>query len=501
MTLLGISQRLPPSNARAEQALLGALLANNAAYDRVAEFLRPIHFADPVHGRVYAAITARIEAGRLADVISLKADLEGAGALDDVGGTAYLVQLLSAMVGIINTGEYGRAVLDAWMRRELIAAGEDMVNAAFGTDPPSDATAVLEAHEAALLRISEGAGNLSPLVPAGDAVQEAIRITEAAAKRESPLAGITTGFAALDRRLLGLQPGKLVLLAARPSMGKTGLGLAIAARAAASGAHVLYWSGEMAPVQLGARLAAAHAGLSMTAVFTGRGWHDPEPNDPRPRPRELTAEEWAELAGAERAARRLPLQFDGRPGISVAALRARARRLRRGKKLDLLVVDYVGLMRASAGAERQKLYEQVTEISRDLTALKIELNIPVLALAQLSRETERREDKRPQLSDLRDSGALEQDADVVMFLHRPEYYLERTGLPPKKSTESEEKYDMRQRAWNTELAEARGVAHVYVDKNRQGAPGVAKLAFHARTTWFRDGSEEPDSPAWAASAA
>ncbi len=486
--------RIPPINAQAEQALLGALLTNNRTYDHVAEFLRPHHFADPVHERIYGSIARLIDGNRLADAVTLVAEFDNSGLLEELGGRQYFATLLGAMVSPRMAGEYGRAVHDAWLRRELIDAAETLLDAAFA---PGEATAteILEEHESSLLRIAEGAGDVTPTTPAGEAVGQALAITQAASKRESPLAGITTGYAALDRMTAGLQPGKMMLLGARPSMGKTALGLGIATRVAAAGHRVLFWSGEMAADQLGARMAAAHANLSTVSVFTGRGYDTPD-DAARATARPLGEREWAALMASERAAHVLPLDIDSRPGITVAALRARARRIKRARGLDLLVIDYASLMRGSADAERRGAYEKMTEISRDLMQLKMELKIPIIVLAQLNRAVESREDKAPQMSDLRDSGALEQDADLVIFLHRQHYYLSRNGAPQRRQNELETTYDGRVSEWHTQMAATHGQATITIAKNRQGPTGQCRLGFSDSTTWFRDIDEDRGSAAW-----
>ena len=484
----------PPANSAAEQALLGAILANNRAYDHVSEFLRPQHFADAVHGTIYGSICRLIDANRLADAVTLRAEFEHSGVLEEVGGAKYLAELIGAMVSPMAGREYGRAIHDAWLRRELVDAAEALLAQAYA---PGEATAneILETHESTLLRIVEGAGDVTPPTSAGNAVAQALAITQAAARRSSPLAGITTGYAALDRMTAGLQPGKMMLLGARPSMGKTALGLGIAVRVAAAGHRVLFWSGEMAADQLGARMAAAHAGLSTVSVFTGRGYETPADADQRS-VRALTDPEWAALAASERAARRLHLDIDSRPGITVAALRARARRIKRARGLDLLVIDYASLMRGSADAERRGAYEKMSEISRDLMHLKMELQIPIIVLAQLNRAVESREDKAPQMSDLRDSGALEQDADLVMFLHRQHYYLSRAGLPRRRPNENDTTFDARVSDWNTQMDATKGRATITIAKNRQGPTGQCRLLFNDATTWFRDEAEPDRSAAW-----
>jgi replicative DNA helicase len=481
--LFGSPLRTDPANLHAEQALLGALLTSNQAYERVAEFLRPHHFADPINVAVYAAIERTIAAGRIADAITLRAAMEHDGILAEVGGIAYLAQLMSAMVGTRNAGDYGRAIHDAWMRRELLAAAGDLAEGAY-KPPDGGAPQVLEAHEARLLRIAEGAGDVTQSVSAGAATWAAVEAARAAAARGGGLAGLSTGLAALDRMTKGLAPSRVVILGARPAMGKTALGLSVAARAAALGKRVGFWSGEM------------DAQLPTTSVLTGMGYQ-PGAEDEEGAPQNLTTAEWDRLDRAAAAAAKLPLVFNDRAMMSVAGLRAWARREKRGAGLDLLVVDYLGLLRGSDAAARQGKVAEITEISRDLLALGRELHIALLVLVQLNRGLEGREDKRPHLGDLRDSGAIEQDASVVMFLHRPHYYLVRQGAPEQRANESDEKHSQNLTDWNNRRDASRGVAEVLLAKNRQGPTGITRLRWLAQRTWFQDETEDPYGPAWA----
>ena len=498
MTELLNCVREPPCNLRAEQALLGALLANSAkAYDRVGEFLQPHHFAAPLHGEIYAAICRFAQAGHIADPVTLRAEFENHPDMLARGGVRYLAELLGAMVGVVNAGDYGQAIHDAWLRRELIDACTEAVNQAYNPERGVLGQDIMEELDGALTRVSDGAGELRPMVQAGEAVEQALALADAAGKRASPLAGITTGFASIDRMTGGLMPGQMYVLGARPAMGKTGVGLAIAARAASHGHQVLFWSGEMAAEQLGTRLAAAHAGIDVSAVFRGKNWVLTDgPEGQRTVPVQLSLAEWERLMLAQREANKLSLNFDDRSGVTVAALRSRARRMKRGKGLDLLVVDYIGLMRGSPLAEKQKLYERMTEISRDLKMLAAELNIPILVLAQLNRQNEGRENKTPQLSDLRDTGALEQDAYVVMFLHRPHYYLMQAGEPVRQLKETEQTFQDRVEVYHAQVHSTLGQALVYVAKNRNGPTGPCRLRFQAEKIWFRDDSESDNSAAW-----
>jgi replicative DNA helicase len=492
--LAHLSLRQPPHSMEAEQALLGGLLANNRGLAEVEELLRAEHFVAPAHQLIFATIGQMVARGGLADAVSLKARLEHDGRLQEVGGTEYLASLLTAMVMTRGLSAYANVIVDSWMRRELIDVLSAILERAF---VPGDANAhdIIDDLDARVLRVLEGAGDVEPVTAAGDALRESVENARAASGRLSGLAGLTTGYSALDRMTTGLLPASYVVLAARPSMGKTALGLGIAARAAAAGAKVLFWTGEMTSAQLGARMAAARSWLPTTSVFTGRGFENPD-DISSSAVRALTATEWADLKHAEQAAYALGLWFDARPGITAAAIRARARRMKRGQGLDLVVLDYLGLMRGSEDARRLGRYHEVTEISAAIKLMAKELKVPVLVLSQLSRANEAREDKRPTLADLRDSGAVEQDADQVMFLYRPHYYLSRQPAPERRFKESDEDFANRSSDALRRLGQSRGVAEIIVAKNRHGPTGVTRLRFVDSTTWFFDETEPERADAW-----
>lgn len=496
--LFGPRLVVPPNNMQAEQALLGALLANSAkAFDMVSEFLQPHHFYDPVHSAVYAAIARRASMGLIADAVTLRSEFENNPILDEVGGTAYLARLLSAMVGVINAKDYARVVHDAWVRRQLIDACIELVDRSYAPDSGESGQDLIERLDGLLTGIVDGAGDVRPLVSAGDAVSHALALSYAARERESPLAGVTTGYDAINRMTGGLMPGCIYLLGARPAMGKTSLGVGVAAGAASTGLSVLLWSGEMSAPQIGTRMAAAHANLEVASVFRGKGWVEPAEAGGKPDFRKLDAQEWDRLVRAEREAAKLPLQIDDRPGITVSALRSRARRMKRSKAgLDLLVIDYVALMRASPQAERLGQYERMTELSHQLQQLAVELHVPLLVLCQLNRANESRENKMPQLSDLRDSGALEQDAYCVMFLHRPYYYLLQQGEPAQGPKEKDEDFAERSARWHRDVVLTKDLAVVQVAKNRNGPTGPCRLRFDDLTIWFRDEGHDGAGPAW-----
>ena len=483
--LLGLSQRLPPSNAMAEQALLGALLANNRAYERVSEFLLPIHFNDPIHGRVYQAIQRRVESGQLADPVTLKAEFEHSGILNEVGGTAYLAQLLSSMVGIINAGEYGKVIHDSWLRRQLIEIGQTVVDNAFGADAELDGTAQIEAAEQALFEIAtESGGKDGGFMSLERALVEAINGAERAFHQEGHISGLTTGLRDVDAKLGGLHASDLVILAGRPGMGKTALATKIAfgaARALLRKAldagpdvqpkqQVAIFSLEMSAEQLATRLLSEESLISADRIRRG----------------DIGQREFDKFVEVSREISSLPLQIDDTPAITMPMLRTRCRRLQRTKGLALVVVDYLQLMRSTAGKQPESRVLEISQITQGLKALAKELNIPVLALSQLSRQVESREDKRPQLSDLRESGSIEQDADVVMFIYRDEYYLEQRMPKEVAFDGGTEKFHAAMDEWTKKMEQAHHKADLIVAKQRHGPTGSIPLFFEGAYTRFAD---------------
>ena len=494
--LAGISQRLPPQNLEAEQALLGAILINNRAYDRALDLVAPEHFADPVHGRIFEACARRIGQGRIADAIALRSDLANDALLAEVGGAGYLGQLVAASVAIINAADYARAIRDCWLRRTLIDLAATAVDAAF--DPPAngDGTAVLEALEAGLFAMASRGTVRPPPATASVAAQAALQAGRSARRG---LVGVPSGLAGLDRKLGGFRPGVLYLIGARPGQGKTALAGTIACRAAAAGKNVLFVTMEMGLAEMGARLLAAQAGVPIEVVDqAGRFGRDQHgrytftPNDP-------SDDQQLDRALAEVAG--LPLHIDAVAGLTVPLLRARLRRQMRRPGCDLVIVDYLGLMRASDQAMRKgSTVQEIGEISRDLKIMAMEFGIPVLALTQLNRETEKRENPRPQLSDLRDSGSLEQDASVVMFIFREEEYLERNE-PKRRDKEQRDSFVARMDAHDEALANARGKGELIIAKNRQGTKGTIPLWWRGEGTYFLDAEAEPvDAPFFVPSA-
>ncbi|HET6308072.1 MAG TPA: replicative DNA helicase [Rhodopila sp.] len=482
--LVGISPRLPPTNVQAEQALLGALLANNKAYERVSEFLAAEHFADAVHGRIYQAISRRIEQGQLADPVTLKAEFEHSGVLEEVGGTVYLAQLGSAMVGIINAGDYGKTIHDAWLRRQLIDIGENVVNNAFGADAELDGTQQIEFAEQSLFNLAADGGSSGGFVTFERALTDAIMGAERAFRRAGTVSGLTTGLRDLDNKMGGLHPSDLMILAGRPGMGKTALATKIAfgaakallaeARAvdanAQAKASVAIFSLEMSSEQLATRLLSEEARISGDRIRRG----------------DIGQKDFDRFVQVSREIAGLPIQIDDTPAITMSALRTRCRRLKRTKGLALVIVDYLQLMRPAAGTKPDNRVLEISMITQGLKALAKELAVPVIALSQLSRQVENREDKRPQLSDLRESGSIEQDADSVMFVYRDEYYLQQREPKEVGFEGSGEKFSAAMEEWKQRMEKAHNRADLIIAKQRHGPTGTIPLLFEGEFTRFGD---------------
>jgi replicative DNA helicase len=462
--------RVPPHNYEAEQALLGALLHNNQSYERVAEILEAHHFADAVHGRIYAAIGRLVERGQVADPITLRDYFDKDDALEEVGGSQYLIQLATSVVSILNTQDYAKLLHDLHLRRQLIDLGEGVVNGAYNFDLEKSAVQQIETTEQSLFELASAGDTERGFVPFETAITQAIERAEVAFRRDGHIVGVTTGFSDLDQWLGGLHPSDLLILAGRPSMGKTAISTNIAFNAAKAhmegkegeGAAVAFFSLEMSAEQLAARLLAQESGISSDKIRRG----------------ELRDEDFPKFVEVSRKLSQLPLYIDDTPALSVSAVRTRARRLKRQKGLGMIVIDYLQLLQPPTGrANVNNRVQEVSEITQGLKALAKELDVPVLALSQLSRAVEQREDKRPQLSDLRESGSIEQDADVVMFLFRAEYYESR-----KEPPEGTEKH----REWEERMAQIRNITEVIISKQRHGPIGTVKLFFNASLTKFTD---------------
>ncbi len=477
--------RSPPQNFEAEMGLLGAILINNRAYERVSDFLTPDHFADPLHGRIYQACGTLIERGQRADPTTLKHFFDNDEAYDEVGGADYLARLAADAVTIINSEHYGRVIHDLHLRRELIELGTDVVNEAYGADLEHAATQQIESAEQKLYDLATTGEYEGGFRPFTQSMTAAIEMAQAAFRREG-LPGEATGFHALDLMMGGLHRSDLIILAGRPSMGKTALATNIAFNIAktiredddgeAEVAPVGFFSLEMSAEQLANRILAEEAQIASDKIRKG----------------ELNEREFESLVVASQRIQKAPFFIDDTPALTVSALRTRARRLKRQHGLSLIVVDYLQLLQGSNMNRNDSRVQEISEITRGLKTLAKELDVPVLALSQLSRAVEQREDKRPQLADLRESGTIEQDADVVMFIYREEYYLERTE-PSRRADETTEKFHERHMTWEESRTAVDGKAEVIMAKQRHGPTGKIELRFHAMVTKF-DNIEDSTDP-------
>ena len=470
-----LNWRQPPSNLEAEQALLGAILVNNRAFEQISDFVKPEHFINQTHGRIFETIGKQIERGQEANPTTLQFFFENDDGLTDLGGPAYLARLATSAVTIINARDYGQTIHDLFLRRQLIGLGEDTVNEAY--EPEID--------DAALNQIERTEQRLYDLATAGEyqggfkdfasVLTIAVQQAEAAYKRDGKLTGVGTGLTDLDSLLGGLLQSDLVILAGRPSMGKTALATNIAFHAAKNikrenddfgnesivdGAVVGFFSLEMSAEQLATRILAEESGVGADLIRRGK----------------MGNTEFGKLVQASHELQRAPIFIDDTPALTVSALRTRARRLNRQHGLGLIIVDYLQLLSGSSSRQDNRVQE-ISEITRGLKTLAKDLDVPVLALSQLSRQVEQRDDKRPQLSDLRESGSIEQDDDVVMFILREEYYVARRE--PREDTPEHQ-------IWQEEMEKVHNIAEVIVGKQRHGPTGRALLHFNGLLTKFGD---------------
>ncbi|WP_051279637.1 replicative DNA helicase [Hellea balneolensis] len=473
----GISSELDstPQSQEAEQALIGALLYDNEVYHRISGIVQAKHFYNPVHVRIFDSIAILIERGNLADAIVLKNRFSQDETLVDIGGVEYLALLLDNAPPGSTAPEYAKLILDMAMRRELIRLADGIKGEATDPDSEQDAQNQITSAESQLYNLAEIGGTQSGFVSFENALIKSIEMASAAFSRDGHLSGTSTGLIDLDRQLGGMHRSDLIILAGRPSMGKTSLATNIAFNIAkkfkrekddngiektVEGGVVGFFSLEMSSEQLATRLLAEHSQVPSHKIRRG----------------DITAEQYEHIRDSADEINRIPLHIDDTGGISIGALSARARRLKRMVGLDMIVVDYLQLLTGGAGMNSStNRVQEVSMITQGLKALAKELDIPVLALAQLSRQVEQRDDKRPQLSDLRESGSIEQDADVVMFVFREEYYVARSE--PSEGTEEHLK-------WQEDMEQLHGKAEVIIGKQRHGPIGTVKLSFNPDLTKF-----------------
>ncbi len=478
--------RTPPHNDEAEMALLGAILANNQQFERVSEYLRGTHFADADLGRIYDACGKLIERGQIADSVTLKNWFEQDGDMDDVFGRRFLARLEGAVPLVGAAPHYAKEIYDCYLRRELVVLGEDVVDRAFDHDQDNPAARQIELAEETLFNLAERGAIDGGFRDFKSALTSAMQMAEAAYRRDRPLVGVPSGFRDLDEMLGGLHPSDLIIVAGRPSMGKTAFATNIAYNAAcgwpeddADGNKIIrrqpvgFFSLEMSAEQLATRILSEQTEVRSDAIRRGA----------------ITEADYERIFRACQTLQDSTLFIDDTPALTVSALRTRARRLKRQHGLGLIVVDYLQLLHGSPQARHENRVQEVSDITRGLKALAKELNVPVMALSQLSRAVEQRDDKRPQLADLRESGSIEQDADVVMFLYREEYYLSRED-PDQKDHESDERYAKR----TERLERVRNLADVMIAKQRHGPIGTVKLHFNGQYTRFGDHIDDSRLP-------
>ncbi len=473
-----LAHRTLPHNLEAEQGLLGMLLIDNKNLERVNDIIKPDFFSHPTHGRIYEAITRMVDKGLEAKATTLKDYFEKDEGLAAVGGTRYLVELATEVPLLNDVKDYAKTIFDRHLRREIIRFNQDVANLAFNYSIDQDADAVLAEAENRLFKLAEtGSTNQGGFVTLRDSVKVALEYAEKAYKSDSHVTGITSGLVDLDQKLGGLHNSDLLILAARPSMGKTSLAVNIAFNAAKAyadnkpgGARVGFFSLEMSSDQLATRILSEQANISGDALRKG----------------DIKQSDFTNLVQASQVLSRIPLYIDDTPALTIGQLRTRARRLKRQHGLELLIIDYLQLLQGSGTrqSEGNRVLE-ISEITRGLKAIAKELQIPVIALSQLSRAVEQREDKRPQLSDLRESGSIEQDSDVVMFIYRREYYLSREQ-PERKPSEDDGKFNDRYQQWQRDLEECANTADVIIAKQRHGPIGTVSLFFDSNITRFGD---------------
>ena len=467
--------RIVPMNIEAEQALLAALLTSNSVYERISDFLRPEQFYDDINGKIFEAIAKLLENNQLADPLTLKNYFLQKDEMELIGGDRYLIELAKNAPILSNTATYGKLIYDLYQRREILKISDEITNEANSFDPETDASQIIEKAEVKLYNLSSSGEISQDFKKFSTSLVEAINSAESAYKREGQLSGIPTGFTDLDQLLGGLHKTDLIIIAGRPSMGKTALATNIAFKMVNTKSMddenkkniVGFFSLEMSSEQLATRILAEDSSISSEKIRRGQ----------------LNSNDFQKIVKSSQTLGDLSLYIDDSPNLSISALRTRARRLKRKHGLNAIVIDYLQLVRPSLSRPDNRVLE-IAEMTRNLKSLAKELNIPVLCLSQLSRQVEQRDDKRPQLSDLRESGAIEQDADVVMFIYREEYYIERKE--PSPGTEDYQK-------WQEKMAKIHNVAEVLVAKQRHGPIGKVTLHFEGSITKFSNLSKSQNA--------
>jgi replicative DNA helicase len=476
--------RSAPHNVEVEQALIGAILVNNEAFYRVSDFLTPTHFYEPIHQKIFELAASLIRANKVATPLTLKTFLPDNVTIGPLTLPQYLARLAAEATTVINAEDYGRTIYDLSLRRDLIRIGEDIVNVAYDAPVDSAPREQIEDAERRLYELAETGNYSGGFQRFAQALTTAVDMAARAYQRDGKLSGLATGLRDLDGKMGGLQPSDLIIVAGRPGMGKTALATNIAYNVAkawsgevrpdghtqtVNGGIVGFFSLEMSAEQLATRIISERTGIPSSVIRRGG----------------ITEADFETIKDHAIELQSLPFYVDETGGLSIAQLAARARRLKRQRGLDLLVIDYIQLLQGSSRRSNENRVQEVTEITTSLKALAKELVVPVMALSQLSRQVENREDKRPQLSDLRESGSIEQDADVVLFVFREEYYV--SNKEPRAGTPEYEK-------WKLDMESVHGKAELIIGKQRHGPTGTVQVQFDASVTRFDNLAREDQVP-------
>jgi replicative DNA helicase len=469
-----------PANVEAEAALLGALMLDNRLVEDVGLKLKPHHFHEELHGRIYDSILKLTDKNMVANPVTLRPMFEADEAMKQVGGAGYLATLTGSGATLIAAKDFAQQIYDLALLRALIGVGRDLVESALDTSEEVAPLEQIEKAESELYKVAEEGGADGKAKSFSEATRDALQTAERALNSGGHLSGITTGLESLNAKIGGLHNSDLIIIAGRPGMGKSALGTNIAFAAAqrflrdtedgiepekSAGAPVAMFSLEMSADQLATRILAEQSGISSENLRMGK----------------ISKQEFRQLARAAAELESLPFYIDDTPGLTIAALRARARRLKRQKGIGMVIVDYLQLLQGTGRNANDNRVNEISEISRGLKTLAKELNVPVIGLSQLSRAVEQREDKRPQLSDLRESGSIEQDADIVLFIYREDYYLAAKQPGDEDPGFAE---------WQEEMGRVYGLAEILVAKQRHGATGKVRVKFDSRITKFSDRIDE-----------
>ena len=463
LNLVKTSANELPNNIEAEQSVIGSILLSNEIFDEINMIINYKNFYDPMHQKIFSAIEKLIFSGMLANPITLKNYFENEK--DEINIPEYLVKITKFSSSSRQTIEYSKLIYDLYVKRELIKISENVIDASKLNDLDNDGQKIIESFEKSLFDLAEKGSFNSSLVKFDEAMKMTIEMASNAYKNDEGIVGVPTGLTDLDDRLGGLHKSDLLIIAGRPSMGKTALATNIAYNAAKKiqddnkKSTVAFFSLEMSSEQLSTRILAEQSRIKSNDIRRGR----------------ISEDQFDKFIETSKNISELPLYIDETPAITIAALSNRARRIKRLYGLDLVVVDYIQLMRASNFKDGR--VQEISEITQGLKALAKELSVPVLALSQLSRAVEQRDDKKPQLSDLRESGSIEQDADVVMFVYRESYYIERKEPRPATVEHAE---------WQAKMNEVSNLAEIIIGKQRHGPTGNVMLEFEAMFTKFKD---------------